>query len=315
MAGCSTLRISLPNHVASPPGAIVRGGKQCIGSKSSSLRKLCGENKLSLALTYLLFNVENGAQLAQPWLLGLTISAALGGRTWMLWVFAGFFCARMVIGVSRRMYDTRAFARIYATLVTQVVVSQRQNRIEVSRVAARAGLAREFTDFFERDVPEMIRSAYSVIGGLVMLGWFDPLLAAAAMITGCGGGVLNLACARRARQLNRQVNDVLEDEVRVVSCGRFETAATHYARLTKSQVRASDWHAVNFSATQVFVLCLLIAALYRIPTWSTESVGGIYAVLRYVTMFNTGIAGLPLIVQRLARLADIRRRFGGGKAD
>jgi uncharacterized membrane protein len=278
-------------------------------SEVPTLKQLCIANRWRLALTYSLFNIENCAQLVQPWLLGLTITSILGKRTGMVWVFAGFFTMRMVVGVLRRRYDTRAFARIYGTLATNVVVNQRRNNVAVSRVAARASMSREVTDFLETDVPAAVSTIYAIAGGILMLGFYDILLVPVTLVIGVSSGLLNVACAKRTRLLNQGLNDVLENEVQVVSHGSRESTSQHYDRLAYWQVRVSDWHATTFSATQVFVLGLLVFALLRIPAWSTDSIGDIYAVFRYLTMFTGGIGGLPMISQRIARLRDIHHRF------
>lgn len=276
---------------------------------SCRLWQLCCAHRGRLLLTYAVFNVENCAELAQPWLLGVAITGILSGRTHLLWGFVLFFAIRVGVGVLRRMYDTRVFMRLYGALATDMVVSQRRRDVAVSRVAARASLTREVTGFLEHDVPAAFTTGYAILGGIVMLGFYDAALVPVALLTGIAGVALNAASERRTRRLNRNLNDVLEDEVRVVSCGSVRSTSDHYAGVAYWHVRVSDWQAMTFSATQAFVLILLIVALYRVPEWNAGAIGNITAVFRYVAMFNGGIGGLPMLVLRVARLRDIGRRF------
>jgi hypothetical protein len=227
----------------------------------------------------------------------------------MVPVFAGFCLTRTGLGVSRRMYDTRTFLKVYCALVTQVVVRQREQNIPTTCIAARAALSRELTDFLERDLPVAVSTAFSVVGSVLMLVVYDPLLSGLASVLGVAGLVLNSLFGRRSTALNRELHDVYEQEVDVISRGTATVTRKHYDRVARREIRISDWQAAAFSATQAIVLTLLVVSLLRSTGWGRESVGDVYAVFRYVTMFTMGIASLPAMALRLARLRDIRRRL------
>lgn len=277
--------------------------------RSLTLRGVCRKHKARLVLTYVLFNLENAADLTQPWLLGLVIGSLLEGRSGMLIPFVTFYVLRTTTGVLRRVFDTRTFARMYGELAAGIVIDQRERQVAVSRVAARATLAREVTDFLERDVPILFSSAYMVVGAVVMLGFYDVALVPVAIATGIFSLTINIVLGRRTTSLNRGLNDVLEDEVAVISTANPRAAQEHYAHLARWQTSVSDWQALAFSTTQTFVLALLVTALLRVASWNVDAVGDVYAVFRYVTMFTAGVAGVPMLVHRVARLRDIRRRF------
>ena len=276
--------------------------------RTGTLKSHLWRHRFRLAWTYALFNIENGLDLAQPWLFGLTISALLRGELLPLAAFAGFCVMRTAIGVWRHMYDTRTFMSVYGALATQLVVGQRGQKVPATKIAARVTLSREITDFLERDVPVSFATLYSVVGAVMMLAVFDPFLAPIAVALGIAGCALNLRLSRRTTELNGQLNDVYEHEVDVVAAGTPRETAEHYARIARCQVRISDWHALAFSATQGVVVTLLIIALLRVPAWDSDAIGEVFAVFRYVTMFTSGLGSVPRIVSRVARLRDIRRR-------
>lgn len=273
------------------------------------LARLCWSHRGRLALTYALFNVENSLDLTRPWLLGLTIAGLMNGRASMVLLFAGFCLLRTVMGVLRRMYDTRTFLRMYSTLATDIVVGQSRRNVRTTRIVARTTLAREATDFLERDVPVAVSTMYSVAGGVIMLGSYDRPLMLTAATLGSFGVALNILFSRRATLLNRHLNDTVEEEVDMISRNSTDSATEHYARVANCQIRISDWQAGAFSVTQGVILSLFVVALYRVPHWNTGSLGDVYALFRYVTMFTMGLASVPQVALRLARLRDIQRRF------
>jgi hypothetical protein len=207
------------------------------------------------------------------------------------------------------MYDTRTYLKVYCALVTQVVVRQRERNVPTTCIAARAALSRELTDFLERDLPVAVSTAFSVLGSVLMLALYDPLLSGLACGLGAAGLVLNSLFGRRSTALSRELHDVYEREVDVISQGTAADTQDHYDRVARREIRVSDWQAAAFSATQVIVLTVLVVALLRSAGWGRQSVGDVYAVFRYVTMFTMGIASLPAMTLRVSRLRDIRRRL------
>ena len=123
------------------------------------LRTLFSRYKWRLLFTYALFTLENVLRLAQPLLLGWAINDLLQGRYWGVGYLAIGHVAHMGMRVFRQMYDTRVFTHIYAERATELVSEQRGAGVEVSKVAARSTLARQFVDFFELHVPMVLRAA------------------------------------------------------------------------------------------------------------------------------------------------------------
>jgi hypothetical protein len=260
-------------------------------------------------LTYLFFTAENTLELAHPWLLGQTISALIAGGTSMLWVFVGFTCLRTALGVLRRRCDTRTFLGIYGTLATQVVIGQRRLDVPSTRIAARAALSREVTDFLERDVPVAFATLFGLVGSIIMLSTYDGVLTIFALFLGLAGAGLNVLCSRRTKRLNCDLNNVFEQEVDVISGGCDRATRQHFTRIARQEIRVSDWEAATFSATQLIVLSLLALALLRASSWSSRPAGDVYAIFRYVTLFTGAIGGLPILASRLSRLRDIHQRL------
>src|SRR5262249_32171560 len=153
---------------AAPPPS---GAGECVRAPAGgrrpgpwTLRGLFRTYRWSILFTYGLFNLENLLRLAQPLVLGLAINDLLRSSYLGLGLFVVQHLSFTLISSLRRMYDARTFTRIYTDLATQLVVEQRGQEEPVSSVAARSALSRAFVDFFERDVPVIVRSLYSVVG-------------------------------------------------------------------------------------------------------------------------------------------------------
>jgi ABC-type multidrug transport system fused ATPase/permease subunit len=284
------------------PGAPVKGGR-LLGS-------LFRANKGRILVTYALFNLENLLRLAQPFVLGLAINDLLRSSFTGLWLFVGQHLSFMVIGVVRTMYDMRAFTGIYTDLATRLVLQQREQQIPVSRVAARSALSREFVEFFERYVPLVFSSLYSVAGALVVLAWYDWTLVPVCLALGVPAYLSNSVYARKTQALNAGLHDELEREVDVIDQGRPTDVRSHYSRVARWRVNLADWEALNFGALEVFVLALMATALFRSCLMVEAGPGDIFAVFRYVLMFVMGLDSVPVLVRQFTRLRDIGQRLG-----
>jgi ABC-type multidrug transport system fused ATPase/permease subunit len=279
-----------------------------------SLRTLFRAYRGCILVTYGFFNLENLLRLAQPLVLGLAINGLLRGSYCSLLLFAAQHFAFLLLSAGRRMYDTRAFTRIYTDLATRLVLEQRGRDVEVSRVAARSALSREYVSFFERDVPVVFHAVYSLAGSLVMVALYDWLVVPLCLALVLPVCLLNAVYGRRTFALNGLLNDELEREVEVINRGRAGEVSGHYGRVARWRVKLADWEALNFGLTEVLVLGALAAALVHSCSSLGGDVGAVFAVFQYMLMFVSGLDGVPLLVRQISRLRDIARRMHPGPA-
>lgn len=282
---------------------------------SITLKGLFRKHRGKMLLTYTLFNVENLLRLAQPAALGWAINDLLQSEWLGVWILVAQHLSHMVIGSIRKMYDTRAFTSIYSELATDVITSQKAADEAVSRIAARSAMSREYVDFFERYVPMMIRSGYSIMGALLMLGLYDPWL-----IAYCGGlivpaMILNSYYSRKTLKLSTGLHDQLEHEVDIIKDGDDTDVREHFDKAASWRVRLSDAEAINFSLMELFILGVMIACLIRFCSQGSPEAGDIFAVFRYVLMFMMGMDSVPRLVEQMSRLKDIGKRTGGKKME
>lgn len=294
------------------PGRMLTGARSPMprAPVGPSLAALFRRYRRGILRTNVLFILENSLRLAQPLALGWAINDLLKHGYTGLVVYAALHLLLLAIGSLRRAYDTRAFNAIYTDLATHLVTDQRGRQYDVSRVAARSALSRAFVDFFERDIPVVVRSLFSVVGALIVLCLYDGRVALLCLLVLAPGSVLNAVYFRKTTRYSGRLHDELEREVEVVADARPETVRAHYERVGRWRVKLSDWEALNFGLTELFVLGLLAAVLVQACT-AGATPGDILAVFRYVLMFVMGLDAVPEVVQRVSRLRDIGRRLRG----
>jgi ABC-type multidrug transport system fused ATPase/permease subunit len=243
--------------------------------------------------------------------IGFAINGLLTGSYTGVYWFAVQHLAHLVISRGRQRYDTRVYNDVYSGLATQLITEQRARDIAVSTVAARSALARHYIEFLEMYVPLVIRSAFSIIGALVMLGWYRWTLAPLCVLLLIPATVLNMIYSRRTLRMNRRLHDQLEQEVQVIERYDAPEVRRHFDVLGEWRVKLSDAEAANFCQMELFVLAVMVGALVMFCTggMAPPQPGDVFAVFRYVMLFITGLDSVPRVVGQWSRLCDLKTRL------
>ena len=267
-----------------------------------------------IALTYGVTLLENLFYLLYPWTIGLAIDGLLAGRGPMaILPLVVIWGLHIVVGASRQVYDTWVFARIHARIATATIERQRLAGIDTTEIAARSTMSRELVDFFEREVPTLITAALGLVGGIAMLFWYDWLVGLVVTAWMVPVAVVYTAMGRRAHRLNMDLNDETEREVDLIHRSRFGPLASHFRRRGRLRVRLSNTEARSWAVVELFSITAVVLVILRMTALPGIQAGELYAMLAYVWRVLECLDQAPMLVQRFARLLDIRRRLEEGR--
>lgn len=276
---------------------------------ADDLAALFRQHRWRILLAYLLFNLENLCRLSQLWFLGWAINDLLAGRSTGLILFVAQHLVSLLLTSGRQLYDNRTFTRIFAELATRLMIDQRRQGVDISRLAARSTLSREVVDFFERDLPALFFTIYSAAGSLLMIALFDNMLVLPCLGFLAVAALLGRILGRRTLQLNRGLNDQVEREVDILEKGAPERIEHHYHLLRGWRIRLANAQTINFGVVELLVLLLMGLVLLRSCGGAADGPGTLLAVMGYVAMLANSLANLPMWIQQFSRLQDIRRRL------
>ena len=263
-----------------------------------------------IALTYGVTLLENLFHLLYPWTIGLAIDGLLAGQGFRVLVpLVAIWSAHILVGAARQVYDTWVFARVHAAIATATIARQRVAGIDTTEIAARSVMSRELVDFFEREVPTLMTSALGLLGGIAMLFWYDRLVGLVVTLWMVPVLVIYAVMGRRAHRLNRDLNDETEREVDLIERRRFAPLASHFRRRGRLRVRLSNAEATSWSLVELFSITAVVLVLLRMTSLPGIQAGALYAMLAYVWRVLECLDQAPTLVQRFARLLDIRRRL------
>jgi ABC-type multidrug transport system fused ATPase/permease subunit len=287
-----------------------------MGRTSTATAAVFRAERWRLALTYAVTLLENLFYLLYPLTVGVAIDGLLAGRgPWALVPLVTIWALHIAVGAARQVYDTRVFARIHAEVATRTIARQRAAGVGTTEIAARSVMSRELVDFFEREVPTIATAALGLVGGIAMLFLYDRVVGLTAALLMVPVLAVYAAMGRRAHALNKDLNDETEREVDLIARGRLGPLASHFRRRGRLRVRLSNVEAGSWSLVELFSITAVVLVLLRATGLPDVQAGELYAMLAYVWRVLECLDQVPLLVQRLARLLDIRRRLElGGDA-
>ncbi|HSW41875.1 MAG TPA: ABC transporter six-transmembrane domain-containing protein [Patescibacteria group bacterium] len=267
-------------------------------------------HRRALAVSYGTAVIENTFNLLYPFATGLAIDGLLDGSWGGVTLFVLLWLSQTCLGVARQWYDTRLFNRMYASFATDLVEGQRAEGVATTSVAARTVLADEYVEFLRGGVNTAITAAFAVVGSLVMLFFYDPLLGLVAAAVAVPVALINRCLMRRSAGIYRALNDQSEREVSLIDEGSATDVRRHFGLIGGHWNRLSDAEGISWGLVDVIALGLAVFALVR-ATGTAAEAGTIFATVAYVWVYIGGFDQVPEVLQRMSNLADIRRRLDG----
>jgi len=263
-----------------------------------------------IRVCYALVVGENLFELLWPFAIGLAIDGLIDDSWAGVGVFVALSLAHTAVAFVRQRHQSRTFNPLYAGIAADLVEQQRGAGIDMASVSGRTELAAEYVEFLDVDIPLSITAGFAVIGSLVMLFVYDPLVGAVAAALAVPVTLLNRRLMARSGGLYHELNDLAEIEVDVIGRGQRTESRRHFGIVGRRWVRLSDAEAASWGTVDVLSVGLWVFTLARV-TSGTIDVGATIAMIAYVAFYTAGFEEVPGVLQRLTRLRDIKRRLDG----
>ena len=274
-----------------------------------TLRSLLKRFRGKVALTLLLVVLEAAANLLFPLFMGFAINGLLEGTLGGLIGLAILGVASLIIGSGRRLYDSRAYASIYTTIVGELVEKEQKNRSSISKISARSNLFTELVEFLENSFPEIVNSLISVIGTLLIILSLNGNIFVACLIASFFVMIVYGLSGRRNFRLNKGYNDELERRVDVLTTAEKPRIDQHFKDLMGWNIKLSNFETFNFSLIWIAMIALLVYSIYAAVSSGLTAYGTIFSLVVYVFEYISSVVGLPLYFQQLIRLNEISTRL------
>lgn len=262
-----------------------------------------------ISFTLLLVILDAAINLLFPLFMGFAINDLLESKFDGLIALAVLGFASLIIGSGRRIYDTRAYAGIYRTVVGALVAKEQQKKSSVSKAAARVSLFTELVEFLENAFPQIVNSLIALVGTLGIIFSLNRTIFIACLISSLFVLIIYGLSERYNFKLNKGYNDALEQQVDVLESADKEKIATHFKNIMRWNIKLSDFETFNFALVWQAMIALLLYAIFAAVNSGLTAYGTIFSLVIYVFEYIGSIVALPLYFQQLIRLNEISMRL------
>ena len=300
----------MKTSIAQVPGST----DQTIGASTAGrvLKGIIRNYPKRLSLTGGLVLAENVLDLLYPVAAGVALDAVLAGDLPRAFMMVAIIFAFWIIGAVRRAVDTRVYARIYADLAGSVVMNERKLEVSPTTTVVHAGLARQFVDFFEIQVPAFVTALVSVVGAVGMLLLLEPtigLLSAVFLMLSIVGAMYFM---RRSEYLAECLHDRQEQEPLVVTKGTPLMILRHFRVLGGRRVQLSDLEAKAYVGVGLIAAILFGTLFVHLAMKGDATAGHLYMLMSYLWTFVFSLDDMPEHIQQMGRLRELGTRITPG---
>ena len=284
--------------------------EQTIKKKFSVLGKLLLKNKVGIIITYSLFALEILSHLLTPYLLGRAVDDLINHSYHGFIILSLFYFVRIFVSMFRRILDTRVYTKIYTDLVTKFLSVKNIDQKDVSKLNAHSVLAKQFVDFLEFDLANVMYGIFTVIGSVAMLFFYNWYVLGVCLFILIPVIIVSRFFGKRIVHLTTSYNDEFERQVDIISSGDSDAINQHYNNLRNLDIRKSNQDAYSFTFMEVFSLFMILVSLIILSNSNVGiTAGAIIGVYNYIITFSNGLDIIPYAIERYAQLSDITTRI------
>lgn len=272
-----------------------------------SVANIVSANKLAVATNLFINTVEIALLALVPLFIGFAIDGLLAKEFSDFYLLIIILISLIAMSVLRRVFDTRAYGHIRVKVLTEL--AKKNKSLPVSTLNARMSMGRELVDFLEESIPDLLNATVQFTVAIVVLYFFDPILALAAFISSLLMMAIYSVFHRGFYALNGTLNKQTERQVSILETNSPSKLLTHLTRLKHLEIKISDREAILYGSV-FFVLLSVVAFNLWFATLSGEiSAGKIFSIVSYSWEFVGAAIVLPITLQSWSRLSEITARI------
>ena len=263
--------------------------------------------RLKFGFTLFLILLEAGLAILFPLFIGYAIDSAINGSHQGA-VYLGLLgLAALVVGVGRRIFDSRFYAKVYQSAGSSAISKMEDN--VSSKKSARLGMIRELVEFLENSLPELISNVIGLIGVIGIIATLNLNVFYGSLIVTLIVFLIYWMTSAKTIRLNKSSNDEFEKQVDVISKNDEQELNLHLKEMMKWNIKLSDLEAINFSVSWVVLIVFLVASIVISVSDGIVKYGALFSLIMYVFQYMENVINLPLFYQNWLRLQEIKKRL------
>lgn len=273
------------------------------------LNSILKENKLPIALIYLINIFEEIFGLFIPSVVGLLINTFISGKGYGHFAFIFTYIGWQGLATIRKIKDTQIYTKIFNQICLKMIVDSKSNVSELSIINARIELIKQIISFIETDFPFFVRSLVSIIGSAILLFYINPKLLLISIIIIIPSFFFNYFYSKRIGKITLDINNQYEKQVKILQTNNLIRIKDYFENLRLKSINKSNQEAYNFGIIEIFVMVMIFTSVFVICQTEKTKIGDIVAGYGIILRFGYGFDFIPYITTKLVNVRDILVRL------
>ena len=271
-----------------------------------TLQSIFKRFRFRISFTLVLVLLEAGLAILFPLFIGYAIDDALKGVYNGAILLGGLGVASLIVGSSRRLFDSRFYARIYGELGFDISTSK---GLTPSRQTARLSMLGEMVEFFENSIPQIVNSIIGLVGTLIIVASLNIKIFAGCLVILLVVFLVYALTKNKTVRFNTEYNNAVEQQVDILSKKDAPSLKTYLRNLMKWNIKLSDLETINFSIVWMLMMGFLVISIIWAVDGGTVNYGAVFALIMYVFQYIESVVTLPFFYQQWLRLKEISERL------
>ncbi len=273
--------------------------------------------KYSIAFVLSFVLLENIAWIIEPTFFGNLLDALIDkfydhekvnyALPLLIWIFV--YLLNVLGGTLHRLYSGKIYAKMYADIATTVIIYSKDKNHPVSKMFARAELAKEYIVFLKERLPEVTWQFCATFGAVTALFFYDWRIAVVAIIVIIPVAFINNIYRRNVITLQKEIHDTREEQYKIFEVGNTMSIQHFYHNMVIPQTKIARWSSLDYLLIKVLLMIIFIVILFIAVDVDKFSTGKIYAIVSYIWTFIASTDYLPGLMESLTAVRELNSRL------
>jgi len=226
----------------------------------------------------------------------------------VIWIV--IYLLNVLGGTLHRLFSGKIYAKMYADIATTVIVYSNKKNQPVSKMFARAELAKEYIIFLKERLPEVTWQLCATFGAIIALFFYDWRIAAVALAVIYPIALINNIYRKNVVKLQKDIHDSREDQYRVFEEKNTATIQEYYYNMVPPQAKIARWSSIDYGIIKVLLMIIFIVVLFICVDVDKFSTGRVYAIVAYIWTFIASTDYIPGLMESLTSVRELSTRLG-----
>ncbi len=272
-----------------------------------NIKSILKAHRYKFIFTLLLILLEAGIAILFPLFIGYAIDDGIQGNYTGAIQLGALGVTMLIIGVGRRVFDSRFYARVFQKLGVQIISSINDDQASVK--TARLGMVQEMIEFFENAIPELINNIIGLVGVIIIIATLNINIFYGSLIVTVLIFLIYVLSSKKTIQYNKLANDEVEKQVDIVGRNNSGELKGHLKNLMHWNIKLSDIEALNFSFSWIVAIVFLVLSIVISVSDGIVKYGALFSLVMYVFQYIENVISLPMFYQNWLRLREIKDRM------